>query len=192
MSAMSVETPERLLTLEEFEKLPKEDEYGLELSWGRLVREPPPGAEHSWLTGEILARLHGYAREHTLGLVVNNGGFVLSDDPPTVREPDVAFISAANMPKEGLPKGFWRLAPDLAVEVVSPSNTATEMLEKVLQYLETGCRIVWVVEPESRTIVDYHSRDEIRLLTVTDVLDGGGVLPGFSLPIADLFTPPRV
>jgi Uma2 family endonuclease len=174
---MSLETTERLLSLEEFEELPEEDDYRLELSCGRLVREPPPGAEHSWLTGEILARLHGYARERGLGLVVTNGGFVLSDDPPTVREPDIAFISAANVPKEGLSKGFWRQAPDLAVEVVSPSSTATEMLEKVLQYLGAGCRAVWVVEPESRTIIDYHSRDEIRLLTTTDFLEGGDILP---------------
>jgi Uma2 family endonuclease len=180
------EIAEPLVTLEEFQRMPEEDAYRIELVRGRIVREPRPGAAHGWVTGRLVERIGSYAREHGLGIVVTETGFLLSVEPPTVRGPDLAFLAAESLPPELPTTGFWRLAPDLAVEVVSPSNTAAEIREKVLEYLASGSRLVWVVDPATRSVSAYRSRRDISLLTEDDALEGGDVLPGFRLPIAEL------
>jgi Uma2 family endonuclease len=177
-----------LLTLAEFEALPEEDGYRLELSRGRLVREPPPGARHGWLVGKLFHALDAHAREHALGVVLNQSGFLLSVDPPTVRDPDLAFLTAASIPREIQP-GFWRLSPDLAVEVLSPSNSAIEIHEKILDYLVAGTRLVWVVDPHNETVVVHGPDRGSRTLARGDVLSSDDVLPGFRLPLAELFGP---
>lgn len=188
MSVPRAEILERSLTLKEFIGLPEEAEYRLELSRGRLVREPRPGAKHSWIVTRLIVRLSNHAEDRGLGLVFTDTGFELADDPPTVRIPDLAFIAEENLPAE-IPSGFWRIPPELAVEVLSPSNTAEEIHEKVLEYLQAGSRLVWVVDPRNRSVLAYRSRDDIRILTEGDALEGADVLPGFQLPIADLFAP---
>lgn len=180
------DTLERV-SLEEFQRLSEEDEHRVELSRGRLVREPRPGAEHGWLVGKLVQRIGSHASERGLGIAVTETGFLLNVEPPTVRGPDVAFIAEENLPSEGIPSGFWTVPPDLAVEVVSPSNSSEEIQEKVLQYLEADTRLVWVVDPGTRSVTAYRSRNEIRLLTEGDTLDGADVLPGFRLPVTDLF-----
>jgi Uma2 family endonuclease len=189
MSAHPVDAVERSLSLEEFQRLPEEEDR-IELVRGRLVREPRPGARHGWLTGRLVGELEPFVRERGLGLVVTETGFLLSDDPPTVRGPDAAFIAAENLPPQGIPDGFWTVAPQLAIEVVSPSNAASEIRQKVLEYLAAGTRLVWVVDPATRSVTAYRSRDEIRLLTVADELDGADVLPGFRLGLSELFSRP--
>lgn len=119
--------------------------------------------------------------------VVIAAGFILAVDPPTVRGPDVAFISSDRLPDGPLPDGFWPLAPDLAVEVVSPSNSAAHMQEKVLQYLDTGSREVWVIQPATRTVEVWRPDTSMRIVREDGTLDGGDVIPGFRLAIADLF-----
>jgi Uma2 family endonuclease len=190
MSDHPTDTVERPLSLEEFQRLPEEDQHRIELVRGRLVREPLPGAEHGWLTGKLIGELAPFVRERALGLVVTETGFLLSDDPPTVRGPDVAFIATESLPPEGIPDGYWQVAPELAVEVVSPSNSASDIREKVLEYLAAGTRLVWVVDPVTRSVTAYRSRDEIRLLTTADELEGADVLPGFRLELAELFARP--
>ncbi len=178
-----------MLTLEEFQCLPEEAEHRIELVRGRLVREPRPGAEHGWLTVKLIVRLDEHVRERGLGLVVTETGFALADDPPTVRGPDLAFIAEEHLPADGIPSGFWLVAPDLAVEVVSPSNSVAEIQEKVLEYLESGSRLVWVVDPRTRSVTAYRSKDDVRVLTQGDTIDGADVLPGFRLPVSELFAP---
>lgn len=178
---------EGILSLEEFEALPEEDAFRLELVRGRVVREPRPGARHGLLMARLGARLQRHVEESGLGVVCLDFGVVLPTDPPNVRGPDIGFISKERLAPEGVPEGFLRGAPDLAVEVVSPSNRASELQEKVLEYLDGGARRVWVVDPRTRTVSVYRSRDEIRLLGAEDDLEGGEVLPGFRLPVAELF-----
>ena len=101
------------------------------------------------------------------------------------RAPDVAFVREDRLDFDGT--RFAPLAPDLAVEVLSPSNTVSEIHDKVLDYLEAGTRLVWVVDPASRTVTVYRSRDEIRLLRADDEIDGADVLPGFHRRVAELF-----
>lgn len=178
-----------LLSIEDYEGLPEEDEYLLELVRGRLIREPRPNAVHGLVALKLIRALDKYVEEHGLGLIAVETGFLLADDPPTVRGPDVAFIARENLPPEGIPDGFWRRGPDLAVEVVSPANAASEMQEKALEYLAGGSRLVWVVHPLGRSVTVYRSRDQIRVLLEGESLDGGDALPGFRLAVADLFEP---
>jgi Uma2 family endonuclease len=173
------------LTIEEFERLP-DDGWRLELVRGQVVREPPTGFEHGGVAFRIGSLLLRFVDEHTLGMVVGtDSGFVLADEPPTVRAPDVAFVSEDRLAFD--PKRFAPLAPDLAVEVLSPSNTMSEIQEKVLDYLDAGTRLVWIADPSSRTITVYRSRDEIRLIPADGELDGGDVLPGFRCKASELF-----
>lgn len=173
------------LTVEEFERLPDEASR-IELVRGHVVREPPAGFEHCGIAAQIATCLNTFVRRHTLGKVVTGEpGFVLFDDPPTVRVPDVAFVAKDRLPAD--PRGFARLAPDLAVEIVSPSNTVSEIQDKVIDYLDAGTRLVWVVEPRGRTVTVYRSRDEIRILTVGQEIEGGEVLPGFRIEVSEFF-----
>jgi len=158
----------------------------VELSRGRLVREPRPGAEHGVLVGRLVERIGVHARAGRLGITVAETGFLLNVEPPTVRGPDVAFLARSNLPPEP-PPGFWTVAPDLAVEVLSPSDTAAAIGRKVIEYLEAGTRLVWIVDPATRTATIYRSRDEIRMIGEDEALDGVDVLPGFRLELAGLF-----
>lgn len=180
------ETAERLVSLEEFERLPEEAGYRVELVRGRIVREPRPVAEHNWLASELYWRIESHAREHGLGRTLFDAGFLLEEDPPTIRIPDIAFLVRPASAEER-PEGLWTIAPDLAVEIVSRSNTAAEIQEKVLEYLASGTRLVWVVEPASRSVTSYRSRKDVEVLTEGDELDGGDVLPGLLFRISDLF-----
>ncbi|HUH13913.1 MAG TPA: Uma2 family endonuclease [Longimicrobiales bacterium] len=190
MSATRDLTPppdaERPLTLEEFETLPGDDGWRSELVRGWLVREPPAGFEHGAIAARIIARLGSFVERHGLGAVLSSEtGFVLAEHPATVRGPDAAFVGRERLPEN--PLGFARLAPDLAVEVASPSQSYRAVHDKALDYLDAGTRLVWVVEPTRRTVSVYRSRSDIRILGEGEVLEGGEVLPGLRLAVAELF-----
>lgn len=175
------------LTLEEFERLP-EDEWRTELVRGRVVREPPAGFEHGRRAVRIATPIDAWVREHGLGVVLAaETGFVLAEDPPTVRAPDVAFVAADRVPEGDDAAGFARLAPDLAVEVVSPSNTMSQVYGKVSDYLDAGTALVWLVDPTSRTVTVFDANGEMRLRREGEELDGGDVLPGFRLAMTEIF-----
>jgi Uma2 family endonuclease len=179
-----------LLTIEEFERLP-DDEWRCELVRGVVVREPPAGFEHGRVANRILHALTRFVEEHGLGEVLaSETGFVLFEDPPTVRAPDAAFVAEGRVPTPA-PPGFGRLAPDLAIEVVSSSNTIPQIHSKVLDYLDAGTRLVWIADPATRTVTVYRSREEIRLLTEEEELDGEDVLRGFRLRLREIFGPRR-
>ena len=180
-------TTEHLLTIQEFERLPEEDAFRVELVRGRLVREPRPAALHGWVQLHLGSMLLDHVERHGLGEVFSDIGVILSTDPATVRGPDLAFVSSERLPSGPPERGFLAFAPDLCVEIVSPSNTSAEIHEKVIEYMEAGSRLVWVVHPEARTVTEYRSPAEIRILKATDDLDGGGILPGFRTTVASLF-----
>jgi Uma2 family endonuclease len=175
----------RLLTLEEFERLP-DDGDRLELSRGRLVREPQPSAEHGLAAQNLHDALREFLRGHPLGRLVFQCGFLLSDEPPTVRGPDLAFIRAERLPPKP-PTGFWPFAPDIAVEVVSPANSAADLQQKVAEYIGAGTRQVWVVYPRTRSVVAHLAGGEARVLGEDAELEGGEMLPGFHMHVADIF-----
>jgi Uma2 family endonuclease len=183
---MGTET-DHLLTIEEFERLPEEDSARVELVRGMLVREPRPAALHGWVQLKLGSMLLNHVERHRLGEVFSDIGVILSTEPATVRGPDLAFASSRQLPSGPPARGFLDFAPDLCIEVVSPWNTSGEIQEKVLEYLDAGTRLVWVVHPEARTVTEFRSPTEIRFFRATDELDGGGTLPGFRTPVASLF-----
>lgn len=174
-----------VMTVTEFERLPDSDGYRYELSRGVLVREPLPARPHGTAVALMTRHLVDYALAHG-GVVTTDAGYVLQEEPATVRGPDVAYTRRDPTPY-GRPDGFIHGAPDLAVEVISPSNTWADMQEKVRQYFDAGCRLVWIVQPGTRSVVVCESADRSHTLEEHDTLDGGDVLPGFALPITQLF-----
>jgi Uma2 family endonuclease len=130
-----------------------------------------------------------FARKNKIGTVyAAETGFQLRENPDTVRAADAAFIAQGRIPADGEPEGYWAIAPDLVVEVVSPSDSASEVQNKVTDWLDAGCRLVWVVYPDTTTITEYRSLTEVRVLTAEQSLDGGDVLPGLTCPIGEIFS----
>jgi len=165
-----------------------DDENRYELVRGELIMMTPAGARHGRLAIRLGAALANFVEDRALGGVyAAKTGFVLEDEPQTVRAPDASFVRQERIPPEGEPKGFWTLAPDLAIEIVSPSETAQHIHEKVADYLRAGTRLIWLVYPDSQTVMEYHPPMEARRLTVEDDLDGGDVVPGFRYPLKRLF-----
>jgi Uma2 family endonuclease len=158
-----------------------------ELLRGELVVMSFGGAEHGCIATKIAARLGLFLKQNGLGWVMGAGtGFQIGRNPDTVRAPDVAFISRDRCPPT-LPEGFFQDAPDLAVEVLSPNDRASEVLAKVQDWLAAGCAMVWVIDPATRTVTVYRGADAIELFRLGDHLDGGDLLPGFRLALAEIF-----
>lgn len=184
------EIPSAQLTLLTAEDLLKQadDGYRYELVKGVICRMPPTGFEHGIRTAEIGSLLNVHVKKHKLGYVCGaETGFKISQNPDTVRAPDAAFVSQTAIDEKGIPKGFWEGAPDLAVEVISPSDTYTEVEEKVDEWLNAGCAMVWVMNPRRETVEVYRSPDDIIVLRGEDILDGRDVIEGFQCPVRDLF-----
>ena len=177
----------KLMIAEELLKLP-DDGKRYELIEGVLNEMALPGTAHSLTAMRAGAILFDFVHQRDLGAVfAAETGFVLSTNPDTVRAPDAAFVAAERLPAGDLPAGYLRLAPDLTVEVVSPSDSASEIQGKVCAWLDAGCRLVWVVYPATRSVTVYRSREDIRVLREEDVLDGSPVFEGFSAEVRDLF-----
>ncbi|MBA3416878.1 MAG: Uma2 family endonuclease [Chloroflexia bacterium] len=178
-------TTTALMTAEELYALPKERRG--ELIAGVMCPMPPVDLDHVDDVGRLIRRIGNFAEEHAPGIVGPEGGFRLHRDPDTVLAPDVAYVRRDRVPPPGERTGFPDLAPDLAVEVRSPSNTAAEIARKVVLYLEAGTRLVWVVDRPRREVTSHAPGRPPRTLGVGDTLDGEDVLPGFTLPLAALF-----
>ena len=182
---MTVST--KLMTADELLRLP-DDGKRYELIEGVLNERALAGAVHGLAATEAGILLHQYVHARGLGAVFAPGtGFVLSTDPDTVRAPDAAFVAADRMPQGDSPPDYLRLTPDLVVEVVSPSDTASGLQSKVCTWLDAGCRLVWVVYPAARSVTVYRSREDVRVLGADDVLDGVPVFDGFSAEVRALF-----
>lgn len=158
-----------------------------ELLRGELVLMSPSGSLHAIITARLTGILNDYVEARKVGWIFGaEGGFHIRRDPDTVRAPDVAFVRADRMP-ETIPHGFFPGPPDLAVEVLSPSDRASEVLAKVWDWIETGCRRVWVVDPEMRSVAIYAPGAEASLLHIADVLTDGELLPGLEIELRKVF-----
>lgn len=159
-----------------------------ELIRGELRQMAPAGPTHGRLAMRLAAHLFQHVEAHHLGTVyAAETGFQLRQDPDTVRAPDVAFVSRQRLETVGEIEGYWPGAPDVAVEVISPSDRYTDVEDKVVEWLEAGSRMVIVVNPRQRSVIVYHSHTDIVRLTEEDALDGGDVVPGWQLPIKEMF-----
>ena len=158
-----------------------------ELIGGEIVMMSPAGFDHGRFASRIVAALENHVTPRGLGVVTTaEAGFQIAHDPDTVRAPDVAFVRADRIPSGGV-QGFFQGAPDLAVEVISPTDRASDVAAKVQTWLQAGSSMVWVVEPETRTVTAHRGRKEISVLTASDTLLGGEVLPEFSLSVGLIF-----
>jgi Uma2 family endonuclease len=176
-----------LLTADDLWRLPKDGNCH-ELVKGELRTMPPAGFEHGAIGINIAIPLGQHVKANRLGIVVNSDtGFLLATNPDTVRAPDVGFVRQDRIQAMGIPKKYWPGAPDLVVEVESPSDTVFEVDDKVQEWLDAGAGLVWVVNPRKRLVTVYRPGTAPVILTTTDTLDGLQVVPGFTLPIADVF-----
>jgi Uma2 family endonuclease len=179
-------TETRPITADELLALP-DDGWRYELVEGVLQKTPPPGEDHAAISLIIGASLLYYVNSHQLGLVTSERGFILRADPDTVRAPDVAFVRQERIDTTGRIRGYRQGAPDMAVEVNSPHDRPGQVAAKVRDYLAAGTRMVVVVDREPRLVTVYQAPDKITFLTINDTLDGGDIVPGWQLPVADLF-----
>lgn len=182
-------TRARPITAEELLARP-DDDLRYELVRGELRGIAPAGNKHGYVAGEVFGELREHVKTNRLGRTyAAETGFKITSNPDTVRAPDVAFVSQARLDRVGEVEGYWPGAPDLAVEVVSPNDVHTEVVEKALSWLEAGCRLVLVVDPGQRTVTAYRSLEDIRILRAEagDVVDGGDVVPGWRLALGELF-----
>jgi len=176
-----------IMTVEEFLTHPVPDGKA-ELVRGELRVTTPAGGPHAVAESNLILLLWTYVRQHALGRVFpDSTGYELVRLPRTVRVPDVSFVRAGRLPEEGVGPGLLQMAPDLAVEVLSPSETASELEEKLGDYALAGTPLVWVVDPVLRTVMVVAADAPVRWLRAGDTLDGGAVIPGFSCAVADLF-----
>jgi Uma2 family endonuclease len=178
----------KLLTAEEFAKLPNPaDGSKQELVRGEVVTMPPPGFLHGLVQVNIAVLLKVFAQQHKLGRVTVESGQIVEDGPDTVRGPDVAFWSYDRLPADHVPVVYANVSADLVVEVRSPSNTDERMTRKVREYVASGTRMVWVVDPDDRTVTVYRGPGNGTVLWEDATITGEDVLPGFGCPVADFF-----
>jgi Uma2 family endonuclease len=178
----------QLVTAEELWEMPEKPGVRYELVRGEVIEVPAASALHGLIALLVYKLLDAVASTHDLGVAFADGvGYLLRRRPDVLRVPDASFISWERMPGDEVPEAFWPIAPDLAVEVVSPHDRATDIEEKVEEYLAAGTVLVWVLWPRRRT-VDVHTPDGgLRRLGPEEYLDGGDVLPEFRVRVADLF-----
>ncbi len=179
------QTTTALMTVEEFERLP-DGNVRRELVRGEVIEMTPGGYDHSTVGARIIGALI-QAAGHLGEVVSADCGFILADDPSTVRMPDAGFVRRGRVPDATGRELLFRGAPDLAVEVVSPSDTMAELLQKVGEYLEAGTSLVWVVVPSRREVYVYRPVGAPEVIGDDGVLTGDPVLPGLSIGVADLF-----
>jgi Uma2 family endonuclease len=177
---------QKLLTAEEFFLIPNPPNgIQQELVRGEIITMPPPGALHGVSCVKAVHRLSNFVYGGPGGtLVCNDAGFITERDPDSVRGPDISYWSKERL-KE-VPVGYIEISPDMLVEVLSPSNTRKQILEKLREYFAKGVRLVWVISPEDRTLTVYRTPDEGRLLHETAKVTGEDVLAGFECRVSDL------
>jgi Uma2 family endonuclease len=177
---------QHLITAQEFWLSPTTS-TARELVRGEVVESMPPGGHHGSIAVAVAMLLRIWAQRSGGGYVGVEAGYVLAHDPDTVRGPDVSYVRADHIPAFGVPEGFWTLPPDLAVEIVSPSETADEVRAKVRDFLAAGTPLVWTIYPRTREVIVHTPDGLARTYSREDVLADPDVLPGFSCSVAELF-----
>ena len=176
-----------LVSAEELLDMP-DDGYQYELVRGELRKMAPAGARHSNIGMTVGTSLNFHVMSNNLGTVFGaDGGFLLERNPDTVRAPDVAFVRRERMEEVGLMDSYWPGPPDLAVEVISPNDRYTEVVEKVEEWLKAGTRMVVVVDPRRKVAAVHRSGREPVTLAEGAVLDGDDVVPGWRMALGDIF-----
>lgn len=175
----------RTMTADELWAMPR-DGMRRELVAGELREMTPVGRPHARTHQRINRSLDAHVMEHRLGEVYSEYGYVLEDDPATVRAPDLSFVRTERL-DEGSDQGYFTGVPDLAIEILSPNDRPGDVRVKVRQYLDAGTRMVLIADPQSRDVVVHRPGRAPLELTEADVIDGEDVVPGWKLPVRDIF-----
>ncbi|HEX8174765.1 MAG TPA: Uma2 family endonuclease [Pyrinomonadaceae bacterium] len=176
----------KVWTDEELLSLP-DDSKKCEIIKGELVVSPA-GIEHEEIGVRLSSALFNFVRKHKLGIVCGSSAGYWMKGRTTFLSPDVSFIAKERLQgAKRAPKKFFNGAPDLAVEVLSPSDTIERLHEKIVEYFDNGAKLIWVLNPEDQTALVYHTPQPDKLLRADDLLDGEDVVPGFSMPVSELF-----
>lgn len=179
-------TTTQLMTAEELIKLPR-GRFRYELVKGELLTMSPAGEGDGAISANLAAELVRHVKANKLGIVYGaETGFKLESNPDTVLAPDVAFISRERVGE--ISKKYREGAPDLAVEVISPGESRNRIEKKVGQWLQLGARVVWIVNPQTATVTVYRADGGVKVLSASDELTGDDVVPGFQIPITEIFS----
>jgi Uma2 family endonuclease len=166
-----------------------DDGFRYELVKGELRKMTPAGFSHGKVVANLTGPLATYVKANQLGVVLGaETGFKLAADPDTVLAPDIAFVRNERFLEVGDTEKFWPGPPDLAVEVLSPSDTAYDVEEKITSWLRAGVAMVWLLNPKQRTLHVYWSNNPTQRLGSEDVLDGQDVVPGFRINVKEIFS----
>jgi Uma2 family endonuclease len=186
---MTTATTTKLVTADELLGMPDPPSGGrYELVRGRLIEVSPPSTRSNEVAGELIRRLGNHIREYKRGRFGGSeGGFLLSSNPDTVRAPDVWLVRAERVSSGRMPDRFFAGAPDLVVEVLSPTDRTGDIWQRVGQYLDAGSHLVWVIDPNTEAAAAFPADGFPIIIGSDGTLDGGDVVPGFVLPLRELF-----
>ena len=183
----AVTAGDKLVTLEEFEAIPR-DGHLRELVRGKIIEMNVPKPKHGFICLEIGALIRDFVKPRKLGRVFSNdSGVVTEREPDSLRGPDVGYYSYASVPAGDVPEGYFDIVPELAFEVISPDDVWSRVLEKVAELLDAGVKVVCVVDPRDKTVQVYRSNRPVEHLTGNDELSFPDVLPGFSCKVWQCF-----
>lgn len=181
---MATVVSEKLISIDEFETLPFE--FPVDLVRGEIVEMPPPGGVHGHVCSNVAFALESWARPVDAGVVTANDSAVVTErDPDSVRGCEVAFTSWQKLPSQKIPKGAFRVPPDLVVEILSPSDHWNDVRIKVNEYLDVGVIEVWVIDPEDRSVEVFRPDRKPGRYSNGQSIESSDVLPGFSCPVAE-------
>lgn len=192
MSAVLEKILPQEMTADEFYNSPFA--RGFELIKGKVVpkggsffeEDMPTGALHGVVTDELQSRISQFVRENKLGRVfAAETGFILGEG--TVRGIDISFVGKEKIAEFGIPEKFFPVAPDLAIEVISPGNTFDEIQDKIEEYLSAGTKLVWIIYPKKKMVQVYRNNNVINILRGSDELNGEDVLPNFKVKLSEIF-----
>ena len=185
--ATTQHTKPRPITAEELLKLHSKGVRG-ELIRGVLCETPLSGLEHAEIVANLSGILGIFNRQARIGRLMAGGpGIWIERSPDTVRAPDIAFYSAERLASDVSIPGYAEIVPDLAIEVVSPNDTVTEVNDKARMWVASGVKLLWVVWPRWRTVEIFRPGENVVELSGDAILEGQDILPGFSTPITEIF-----
>jgi len=184
---MAVATEKRTYTVHEFWDLCHQTDKRLDLVKGELRELAPANDEHGYIAMQLAVAVAQFVKQHQLGYTfAAETGFVLSDEPATVRAPDFAYVSRERAPEQWS-RHFARFVPDFVAEVISPTDTYGEVAQKVQDWLDAGVRVVWVVDPVAKTVAVHRAGAAVRVYGEEGTLSGEEVLPGFECRVSEIF-----
>jgi Uma2 family endonuclease len=181
----------RLLTAADLAALPSDLPSGpvkYELDDGRLVLMAPPAGEHGRLQHRVGRVLDKHAENLGLGEAFGEIGVILRRNPDRVVGPDAAFVVKRSLPVRMSPEGYFETIPELVVEIRSKNESPADVRGKAEEYLEAGVQIVWIIEPQSKAVTVFRPKERARVFKIGDVLTAKGVIPGFKVPVVELFS----